>query len=104
MSDYSAVDPGELTDDVQADAGSLGRYQAAVDGRAGDGGSLVLGSELGEEEGAGHQATHAVHSKAHRSHRDSLLPPGEGGAGLPPATAAVQPQAGAQLQGGSPGH
>ena len=93
-----------VTDDVEDYGGGLGCYEAAVDCRAGDGGSLVLGGQLGEEEGAGHQATHAVHGEPHRRHRHPLLPPGEGGGGVAPPTAAVELQAGANLQGVRPHH
>ena len=93
-----------VTDDVEDYGGGLGCYEAAVDCRAGDGGSLVLGGQLGEEEGAGHQATHAVHGEPHRRHRHPLLSPGEGGGGVAPPTAAVELQAGADLQGVRPHH
>ena len=80
-----------LTYDLYGDGGGDGLHQLTVGGGAGDVAGLVPAGDLTDDQGAPDLAAGAVNVQPHGGDRHGVLPPGDGGCGVPALGGAVQP-------------
>ena len=81
----------ELTYNLQTDGGGDGLHQLTVGGGAGDVAGLVPAGDPADDQGAPHLPAGLVNVQPGSGQRHGVLPPDNGGCGVPALGGAVQP-------------